>query len=107
MGSTYIRISKNVLHLFMYIKLYSKSAHLNGITQIIYKSIIINNKPQNIIFSLGKDGFFKIWNADSLLCINAISTNTTEAFSMVYYQEKGLVYIGTNKEDIPILRINK
>jgi hypothetical protein len=72
---------KKCNNLFTY---FSKSAHLNGITQIIYKTIIINNKPQNIILSLGKDGFFKIWNADSLLCMTAISTNTTEAFSMVY-----------------------
>lgn len=47
--------------------------------------------------SLGKDGFFKLWNADSLLCMNAISTQTTEAFSMVYHEEKELVYIGTNR----------
>jgi len=25
---------------------------------------------------------------------------------MVYHEEKELVYIGTNREDIPILRIN-
>ncbi len=40
-----------------------KSAHSNGITQIIYKNLIIGNKPVNVIMSLGKDGFFKIWNA--------------------------------------------
>lgn len=54
-----------------------KSAHANGITQIIYRNIIINNKPVNVIMSLGKDGFFKLWNADSLLCMNAVSTQTT------------------------------
>lgn len=64
----------------------SKSAHANGITQIIYRNIIINNKPVNVIMSLGKDGFFKLWNADSLLCMNAVSTQTTEAFSMVYHE---------------------
>ncbi len=56
---------------------FSKSAHSNGITKIIYTNLIINNKPTNVIFSLGKDGFFKTWNADTLLCMSAISTQTT------------------------------
>jgi WD40 repeat protein len=63
---------------------FSKSAHGNGITQIIYKNLIIGNKPVDCIMSLGKDGFFKIWNADSLICMHAVSTQTTEAFSMVF-----------------------
>jgi hypothetical protein len=68
-----------------FLLIFSKSAHSNGITQILYRNIIINNKPVNVIFSLGKDGFFKVWNADTLLCLNAISTQTTEAFSMVFH----------------------
>lgn len=60
-----------------FLLIFSKSAHSNGITQILYRCIIINNKPVNVIFSLGKDGFLKVWNADTLLCLNAISTQTT------------------------------
>lgn len=59
MGSTFVIVLKNVF-IFKY---HSKSAHSNGITQIIYKNLIIGNKPVNVIMSLGKDGFFKIWNA--------------------------------------------
>lgn len=40
-----------------------KGAHSNGISQLIYRNVIVNNKPQNLIFSLGKDGFFKVWNS--------------------------------------------
>ncbi len=76
--------SLNNLRRCTYSHLYSKSAHNNGITQIIYRNLIIGNKPVNVIMSLGKDGFFKIWNADSLLCMHAVSTQTTEAFSMVF-----------------------
>jgi len=69
----------------MYLLLkYRKSAHMNGITQIIFTTVIINNKPTSVIFSLGKDGFFKIWNSETLLCICAITTKTTEAYSMYY-----------------------
>ena len=68
--------------------------------------MIIGNKPVNVILSLGKDGFFKIWNAESLLCMHAVSTQTTEAFSMIFQYEKNLVYIGTNREDMPVIKIN-
>lgn len=79
MGFAFLIVTKNV-----FLILLSKSAHANGITQIIYKNLFIGNKPVNIIMSLGKDGFFKIWNSDSLLCMHALSTQTTEAFSMAF-----------------------
>jgi hypothetical protein len=59
MGFTFLIVTKNVLYLINH----RKSAHQNGITQIMYKNLIIGNKPVNVILSLGKDGFFKIWNA--------------------------------------------
>jgi hypothetical protein len=42
----------------------SKHAHGNAITQVEYLSILYRGKPTNVILSVGKDGFFKVWQAN-------------------------------------------
>lgn len=66
--------------------LFSKSAHSNAITQVEYLNIIYKGKPTNVIVSIAKDGFLKVWDAETRLCISVISTQTTEAVSMAYNQ---------------------
>ena len=57
-------------------------------------------KPITAILSIGKDGFLRVWNMNNLICLSAISCQVTEAYCMLVNQQKSLVYIGTNKEDI-------
>jgi WD40 repeat protein len=72
-----------------------------------YLSVIYKGKPTNVIVSIAKDGFLKVWDAETRLCISVISTQTTEAVSMTYNLEKSLIYVGTNKEDLLMVKINE
>lgn len=64
-------------------------------------------KPINVILSSGKDGFFKVWHAHTRLCLAVISTSATEATSFAYSSARSLVYVGTNKEDLCILKLSE
>lgn len=67
------------------------------ITQITTANIIIKGKPTPVIFSVGKDGFFRVWDLNTCLCLTALSCQVTEVYSMYYDQTRALAYIGTNK----------
>ena len=56
---------------------FRKSAHNNAITQVELASIIYQGKPTTVILSTGKDGFFKLWHAETRLCLGVISTAAT------------------------------
>jgi len=75
----------------------SKSAHSNSITQVELTTLIFKGKPVNVVFSTAKDGFFKVWDADTRLCLAVIATGATEATAFAYCGERGLVFVGTNK----------
>jgi hypothetical protein len=59
---------------------------------------MLKGKPTSVVLSTGKDGFFKIWDTESLLCLGVLTVGATEATSLVYCPERGLAYIGTNKD---------
>lgn len=59
-----------------------------------------------MILSVGKDGFFKVWQAETKLCISVISTQATEALCMAYNIDRSLIYVGTNKEDLLVIKIH-
>jgi WD40 repeat protein len=69
-------------------------------------SLVHRGKPTNVVISTGKDGFLKLWDADTRLCLSVISTQTTEALSFAYSPERSLIYVGTNKEDIALVSIH-
>jgi hypothetical protein len=87
--------------------LFSKSAHNNAITQVELTTLIFKGKLINIVLSTAKDGFFKIWNADTRLCLSVIATGATEATAFAYCPERSLVFVGTNKEEISILKLGE
>lgn len=67
------------------------------ITQILPANIIIRGKPTPVILSVGKDGFFRVWDLTTCLCLTALSCQVTEVYCMHYDSTRALVYIGTNK----------
>lgn len=89
------------------IKLFRKSAHNNAITQVELTTLIFRGKPTNVVLSTGKDGFFKIWDAETRLCLSVIATGATEATAFAYCHERSLVFVGTNKEEISILKLGE
>jgi len=58
-------------------KIFRKSAHNNAITQVELATVIFQGKPTNVVLSTGKDGFFKIWDAETRLCLSVIATGAT------------------------------
>ena len=64
-------------------------------------------KPATVIFSTGKDGFFKIWNVDNRLCLGVIATSGTEATSFAYSSIRSMIFVGTNKEDLTLIKLNE
>lgn len=59
------------------IKIPRKSAHPSMITQILTLNIIIKGKPTPVILSVGKDGFFRVWNMQNCICICSLSCQVT------------------------------
>lgn len=57
--------------------LFSKSAHPSMITQVIATSIILKGRPVPVILSIGKDGFFRVWDMKNIICIASISCQVT------------------------------
>jgi WD40 repeat protein len=57
--------------------LFSKSAHPSMITQVLVTNILVKGNPTNVILSIGKDGFFRVWDLNTCLCLTAISCNVT------------------------------
>ena len=76
-------------------------------TQVELTSIIYQGKPTNIILSTGKDGFFKVWHAENRLCLSVISTSATEATSFAFSPTRSLIFVGTNKENMTILKLHQ
>lgn len=101
MGFAFGREHNNVL-----LYLSRKSAHNNAITQVELTSIMYQGKPTTVIFSTGKDGFFKLWHAETRLCLGVISTAATEATAFAYSSARSLIFVGTNKEDLTIVKLN-
>ena len=64
-------------------------------------------KPTTVILSTGKDGFFKLWHADTRLCLSVVSTSATEATAFAYCHSRSLIFIGTNKEDLTLVKVNQ
>lgn len=64
-------------------------------------------KPITAILSTGKDGFFKIWHAHTRLCLGVIATSATEATAFAYNPAHSLLFVGTNKEDLALVKINE
>jgi hypothetical protein len=60
-----------------------------------------------VILSTAKDGFFKLWHAETRLCLSVISTAATEATAFAYSQARGLIFVGTNKEELTIIKLNE
>ena len=61
----------------VFFRLFRKSAHNNAITQVELATLIFQGKPTNVVLSTGKDGFFKIWDAETRLCLSVIATGAT------------------------------
>jgi hypothetical protein len=57
--------------------LFRKSAHNNAVTQVELAILIFQGKPTNVVLSTGKDGFLKIWDAETRLCLSVIATGAT------------------------------
>ena len=57
------------------------------------------------MLSTGKDGFFKVWDAETRLCLSVIATGATEATAFAYCPTRSLVFVGTNKEEISIIKL--
>jgi len=72
MGSYYLVMPNNVIDM-----LFSKSAHPSMITQVLITNILVKGHPTNVILSIGKDGFFRVWDLNTCLCLTAISCNVT------------------------------
>lgn len=70
------------------------------ITQIVSTTIMVRGKPTPVVLSVGKDGFFRVWDLNTCLCLTALSCQVTEVYSMYYDSTRALAYIGTNKEEI-------
>lgn len=67
------------------------------ITQILATNILIGGKPTPVILSVGKDGFFRVWDMRNSLCYASISCQVTEIYCMYLDPYRNIVYIGTNK----------
>lgn len=67
------------------------------ITQILTTSLLIKGKPTSVILSVGKDGFFRVWDLRTCLCLAALSCQVTEAYCMHLDTHRNVVYVGTNK----------
>lgn len=77
------------------------------ITQIACTSILVKGKPTPVVVSVGKDGFLRVWDMNSQLCLCSLSCQVTEIYSMYLDTNRNVIYVGTNKEDITIVEFNE
>jgi putative ubiquitin-RnfH superfamily antitoxin RatB of RatAB toxin-antitoxin module len=70
------------------------------ITQVLAVTLDIGGKPTAVVMSVGKDGFFRLWDMNSCSCLAALSCQVTEAYCIYFEPQRNVVYVGTNKEEI-------
>ena len=57
------------------------------------------------LLTSSKDGLFKIWDINIQECLATVPGLTNEIWSFIYHAESGHVLIGSNSEEIQIIKV--
>lgn len=84
-----------------------KDAHKSPITQIELLTLMNTNTyiQEQLIVSCGRDGFVKAWNLKTLQLLDVFASLSNEVCCMAYNPELNLLYVGSNREEIGIVKI--
>lgn len=60
---------------------------------------------EQLVISCGRDGFVKVWNLKSLQLLDVFASLSNEVCCMAYNAELNLLYVGSNREEIVIVKV--
>lgn len=74
-------------------------------TQLCPIAIMLNGTVKNCLLSIGKDGYFKVWDLSNLLCIGVVGM-IGEALTMHVNSDHQLIYVGMDNEKVNIIKLH-